>query len=134
MIHDEINLVLKEIDHQARSNPGRAVDMRGIFSVSVMNILLAVIEGQRYEHNDPKFIKILETIDEIFRAGQTVRGVMEVPEFLLKRFPVLREYLGKKDDLTDRVARFALVSIRSIKLLEFVLSKWLQSFLSRVVC
>nr|QST15065.1 CYP370A3 protein [Diaphanosoma celebensis] len=106
VIHDEIAEVMADIDQRAASDPDNIVDMRALFNVSVINILLAVVGGKRFRRDDAKFIKLLATIDEIFRAGQTVRGTIEVPAFLLKVCPFLRDYLGKRDDLIDNLVHF----------------------------
>ena len=113
MMRDEIVELMADIDRQARSHPRGIVDIKTIFNVSVINILLAMVGGKRFRRDDAKFLKLLATIDEIFRAGQSVRGIIEVPAFLLRVCPFLRDYLGKREDLVDNMIQF--VEVNSIE-------------------
>ncbi len=111
-MRDEIAELMDDIGRQARSHPRGIVDIKSLFNVSVINILLAMVGGKRFRRDDAKFLKLLATIDEIFRAGQSVRGIIEVPAFLLRVCPFLRDYLGKRDDLVDNMIQF--VEVNSI--------------------
>ncbi len=69
---EEINDLISDITEAARSDPGHVVDFKLIFTVSVINILWAIVGGKRYRRDDPEFKKILDNIDQFVRAGNAV--------------------------------------------------------------
>ena len=70
LIEDEIHQLLDEMRTTAVSNPDGIVDFKGIFSVSITNVLWAVLGGQRFHRNDERFVNLLNTIEEFFRSGK----------------------------------------------------------------
>lgn len=109
LIHEEVRETLDNLKHRSQSNPRGVVSINASFNISVINLILAVVAGKRFRHDDTKFQRVLETMDEIFRAGQVVRGLIQVPQFVLYMCPFLEEYLGKKDYLVERLLQFASV-------------------------
>jgi methyl farnesoate epoxidase/farnesoate epoxidase len=91
---DEISDLILDITEAAQSDPEHVVDFRLIFTVSVINILWAIVGGKRYRRDDPEFKKILDNIDQFVRAGNAVAGNLPVPAFLIRFFPSLPRRLG----------------------------------------
>jgi hypothetical protein len=52
-IMEEINELTSDITEAAQSDPEHVVDFRLIFTVSVINILWAIVGGKRYRRDDP---------------------------------------------------------------------------------
>ena len=111
MISDEIREMLKEIKETAASNPAGIVDYKGVFNVSVINILWAIAGGQRFRRDDQDFKQILRTLDVIFRSGDQIRSIVPVPRFLLRMFPVLRQIFGTRNDLFEQLKTFFEVTL-----------------------
>ena len=87
------------------------VDYKGIFNVSVINILWAIAGGQRFRRDDQDFKQILRTLDVIFRSGDQIRSIVPVPRFLLRMFPVLRQIFGTRNDLIEQLKTFFEVTL-----------------------
>ncbi len=66
---EEISDLISDITETAKSDPGHIVNFKAIFTVSVINILWAIVGGKRYRRDDPAFKKLLDSIDEFVRGG-----------------------------------------------------------------
>jgi methyl farnesoate epoxidase / farnesoate epoxidase len=110
MMLDEVHELLSEISAAAEADPDRIVNYKGIFSVSVINVLWAIVGGERYRRDDPNPKKLLEAIETIFRAGNVVRSVIPIPALLLRMFPKLRNFLGTRNDLFKELNNYFEVS------------------------
>jgi len=106
---DEIQELIQEIKSSIESDPNNVVDFKGMFNLSTLNVLWAMITGSRRRRDDTQFQTLLNTIDEAFRAGNSVRNQLDLPEFLYKLFPVLRKYFGARKDLNAIIQKFSLV-------------------------
>jgi hypothetical protein len=109
---DEINDLILDITAAAKSDPGHVVDFKAIFTVSVINILWAIIGGKRYQRDDLKFKKLLANIDMFLRAGNIAQVLFPVPAFLVRHFPSLPSLLGLQDDLFVPIQQFIEVLIK----------------------
>ena len=107
---EEIRDLIDEIKNQANSNPDNVVDFKGIFVVSVVNILWAIVGGERFRRDDARFKRLLEDIDLFFRVGNPVRANVPIPAFLLRLFPGLRSYFGVQSDMFEPLQKFIKVS------------------------
>lgn len=58
-IDAETTELVKEFN-QAISTHGGIVRIRTTFVLSVLNVLWCMVAGQRYEHDDPKLVKMME--------------------------------------------------------------------------
>lgn len=103
---DEINELLSDIDSVSKSDPDNVVDFRLIFSVSVINILWAIIGGKRYKRDDEAFKELLVSVEKFLRSGNAVRSSLPVPAFVLRNFPTLVEKIGINATLFDPVQKF----------------------------
>ena len=52
IIEDEIHQLFDEMRTTAASNQDGIVDFKGVFTTSVINVLWAVLGGQRFHRND----------------------------------------------------------------------------------
>jgi len=59
MIMDEVPELTNWIGKQS----GKPVSLHGRISIAVVNALWTILTGQRYDHDDPKLVKILEEIE-----------------------------------------------------------------------
>ncbi|XP_032796985.2 methyl farnesoate epoxidase [Daphnia magna] len=108
---DELGDLIKDIENGSELDPERIVDLKGIFQVSVINILWAIIAGERFQRNDPKFQELLRANEMMFRAGNPVRGNIPIPAFVLKHFRFAREFIGIKSELIKPFQKFVQVTI-----------------------
>ena len=106
IIEEEIHQLLDEMRTTAVSNPDGIVDFKGIFSVSITNVLWAVLGGQRFHRNDERFVNLLNTIEEFFRSGKIAIANIPVPEIFFKKFPILFKLMGARGDLFVTVQDF----------------------------
>ncbi|KAK4014855.1 hypothetical protein OUZ56_027365 [Daphnia magna] len=102
----EVGDLIKDIENKSQSDPERIVDLKGIFQVSVINILWALVAGERFQRHDSKFQDLLRANELFFRTGKIFRGSMPVPAFLLKRFRFIREFIGVKAELIEPIQKF----------------------------
>ncbi|EFX83960.1 hypothetical protein DAPPUDRAFT_47261 [Daphnia pulex] len=103
---DEIADLISEISTTAKSNPDHVVDFKSIFSVSVINILWAIIGGKRFQRDDPKFKKLLDNIDQFLGSGNVAQANLPIPAFLVRLFPSLPGRLGIKTQLFVPIQKF----------------------------
>jgi methyl farnesoate epoxidase / farnesoate epoxidase len=105
MMMDEIHQVLNEIATTAEADPARIVDFRRKFNIPVINLLWAIVGGERFRQDDETLNNLLYTLETIFRTGNVVRIAIPVPAFLLRKFPKLQNFVGYQSDqvkeLTD---------------------------------
>ena len=99
LFEEEIHHLLEDLRTSALSNSQGVVDFKGVFSVSIINVLWSIIGGERFERTDAKFIRLLDTIELFFRSGNVATANLPIPEFLFKKFPVLYKVLGTRGDL-----------------------------------
>jgi len=112
IIEEEIHQLLDEMRTTAVSNPDGIVDFKGIFSVSITNVLWAVLGGQRFHRNDERFVNLLNTIEEFFRSGKIAIANIPVPEIFFKKFPILFKLMGARGDLFVTVQDFIRETIK----------------------
>ena len=102
---DDIHELLNEIATTAEADPARIVDYRRKFNIPVINLLWAIVGGERFRQDDETLKKLLHTLETIFRTGNVVRVAIPIPAFLLRKFPKLRDFVGFRSDqvkeLTD---------------------------------
>jgi len=59
MIMDEVQELLDWIGKQG----GKPVELHGRINLVVVNALWAILTGTRYDHDDPKLLKIIEDLE-----------------------------------------------------------------------
>ncbi|XP_046454333.1 methyl farnesoate epoxidase-like isoform X1 [Daphnia pulex] len=102
----EITDLISEITATAKSNRDHVVDFKSIFSVSVINILWAIIGGKRFQRDDPKFKKLLDNIDQFLQSGNVLQANLPVPAILVRLFPSLPGWLGINTQLFVPIQKF----------------------------
>ncbi len=91
LIHEEceecVNSILKEV----KKAPDSVISVHDKFGVSVINILWAIMAGVRYKHDDENFKKLLNLIQESFRAGNIGGGNFVNAYPWLRHLPYFKE-------------------------------------------
>ena len=90
---DEVDDLIQEVATTAQSDPVGVVDFKGIFNVSVVNILWAIVAGRRYRRDDPNFNQLVANVDALIKTGNPSRVLLPVPSFLIRWFPSLNKNL-----------------------------------------
>ena len=106
MIAEEIHQLLDDLRTGAASHPDGIVDFKGIFTVSITNVLWAIVGGERFQRNDAKFIYLVNTIETFFRGGNIITAEVPVPAFFVKLFPVVMKVLGIRSNLFVTLQNF----------------------------
>ena len=92
---DEIQDLIKDIKEMAKSDPNQVVHFRTeTFSVSAINILWAITGGKRFQRNDVALKKLLQNVDVFVKNGNPIGGSLPIPQFLIRRFPIIPKLLG----------------------------------------
>ena len=99
IFQEEIHQLLGDLRTSAASNSERIVDLKGAFSVSIINVLWAIVGGERFQRNDAKFIRLLDTIEIFFRSGDIGRANLPIPDIVVKWFPSVYKLIGARGDL-----------------------------------
>ena len=110
VIKEEIHEMLDDLRASAASNPAGIVDFKGVFSVSITNVLWAIIGGERFQRNDAKLIYLLETMETFFRGGNIITAEVPVPAIFVKLFPVVMKVLGIRSNLFASLQNFIKVN------------------------
>ena len=93
LIQEEIQDLIEEIRVEAEASGG-VVDFCERFNLSLLNVLWAVVSGERYKHDDAKLKKLITAVNMIIRRGNPLRAAIPVPKILLAIFPSLTGFLG----------------------------------------
>lgn len=114
---DEIRDLIDDLKAKSAARPDCIVNFKGMFIVSVVNILWAMVAGKRYHRSDARFKQLLEDIELFFRAGDPVRANVPIPGKVLRLFPRLSRYFGLHSDMFEPLQKFVQVS-RTFELLQ----------------
>lgn len=110
LIQDEIHELIEEIKTIASSNPNNVVDFKAMFNPTLINILWAIIAGERFKHDDAQLKCLLNIVENFFSSGQVVRANIPVPGFILRCFPFIRQFVGIRNDTFEPLQDFIRVS------------------------
>jgi len=99
LIHEEIHDLITGIEKSAKSQAEGIVDFENLFNMSMINILWAMVGGERFNHHDIRLKQLLGIVELFFRSGNLVRSNIPVPGVILRTFPKLRELLGLRNDI-----------------------------------
>ena len=95
---DEINELINEITDTADADPQRVIEIKEeFFSVSVINILWAIVGGKRFERDDEDFKRLIECNSIFFQSANTTKSNIPIPSFILKQFPQLKQIIDSSD-------------------------------------
>lgn len=105
MIQEEIHDLMSDIRVEMQRSDG-IVDFKGFFNMSLLNVLWALIGGERFKRNDAKLKKLLDAVDLFFRTGNAVGGDLIIPQFLMRWFPVLKKFSSVQIELFEPIQQF----------------------------
>jgi hypothetical protein len=95
LVHEEseecVNLILKEV----KKSKDSVISVDDKFGISVINILWAIMAGVRYKHDDENFKKMLNLIQDSFRAGNIGGGNFVNAYPWLRHLPYFKEEFKK---------------------------------------
>ncbi|GFO01276.1 cytochrome p450 2c8 [Plakobranchus ocellatus] len=94
------------IDKLASFN-GKPVDINILTGVSVSNITCSIIVGKRYDHDDPYFVHLIETINNVFSKAPRVAIMQTIPfaRFIPGDFFGLKYYMGCMNELNVKFSK-----------------------------
>lgn len=107
LIQDEIADLAREMMTLSSSATAAAaatagivvVEFKGLFNLSLINILWAMTSGERFQRDDVRLKHLLETVESFIRSGHFVRANLPVPAWLLRKVPLVRRFVGLRNDL-----------------------------------
>lgn len=98
LIHQEIADLAHEMIQRHDQSDGQ-IEFKGLFNLSLINILWAMTSGERFQRDDVRLKRLLDTVESFIRSGHFVRANLPVPAWILRTFPFVRRYLGLRNDL-----------------------------------
>jgi hypothetical protein len=90
LIHEECEECVNSILNEVKNTKDSVISVHDKFGVSVINILWAIMAGVRYKHDDENFKKMLQIIQESFRAGRLGGGNLVVSYPFLRHLPYFK--------------------------------------------
>lgn len=108
---DQIQDFINELRVHSDSDRNQLVDFKGIFIQPVVTILWALINGRRNCH-DEAFIRSLRKslVGAFHTKSRSFQIDIQLPEFLYKMFPVLRNYFCSSNNSYFKAQKKILVS------------------------
>ncbi|PNF20447.1 Methyl farnesoate epoxidase [Cryptotermes secundus] len=85
IILDEAEVLIKQLQFNE-------IQKCGFFGVPAINVLWAVLGGERHSHDDREFKALLQKITRLFRTGNPSGDIVDVLPFLRLIFPNLAGY------------------------------------------
>ena len=110
LIQEEIDDLRQEIMAKSMSNTNGSVNFQAMFNSSLVNILWALIAGERFKRDDGRLGFLLDLVENFIRSGDFTRANIPVPGFLFRVFPkLMRKFLGLRNDLFTPLQDFVRV-------------------------
>ena len=103
---DEVQDVIRDIKEASKSVQNNIVDLTGIFNVSVINILWAIVGGKRFERDDPIFRNLVLNVDLFIQSTNFAGATFPFPAFFVRRFPSILKVLGFNIQLIHPLQKF----------------------------
>lgn len=88
VIIEESNVLMDEFKKTLKSTGG-VVKFRNTFSLSVLNVLWCMVAGIRYEHDDPRLLKLLDHTFKLSKSATFGNPIELIIPFTRKIFPWL---------------------------------------------
>ncbi|KAG5875608.1 hypothetical protein JTB14_036605 [Gonioctena quinquepunctata] len=82
------NRIMNEVEEFLtflKSREGESVDLNPVFAVSISNVICDILMSVRFSHNDKKFIRFMNLIDEGFKLFGSLEAALFIP--ILKYLP-----------------------------------------------
>ncbi|XP_069114786.1 cytochrome P450 2B5-like [Argopecten irradians] len=74
-VMEEIRVFLEVLEDQK----GKIYDPKDCIQLSISNIICNIVFGKRFDHDDAKFWKLIELLEESFRLSRTVSTAFNIP-------------------------------------------------------
>ncbi|XP_063611949.1 methyl farnesoate epoxidase-like [Penaeus indicus] len=97
VIHEEARELIDEI-----LDADGSVKLQSVVGISSINILWAVMGGDRFPRKDPQLMHLVDSLNKLFRAGDPSGG-------LVGAFPFLRHFVSQENRAVIVMNGFALV-------------------------
>jgi len=97
LIQEEINEFIKELNSSSTSDG--VVNLKGVFTTSVINILWGIIGGQKLKRDDPTFKQLSQTVEVIFQTSQSPGIMVHLHRLIFRYLPILKSFFGYKQEL-----------------------------------
>ena len=106
VFREEITDLLNELKGQCDSDPDGLVDFKGLFNISVINMLWAVVAGKRFQHDDAQLKRLQQGVEDMFRGGSLMAVSVPLPTVVFRLFPFLKNYFTVGNDLWAPMKQF----------------------------
>lgn len=120
MIHEEIVDLLDAIRGQSNSDPNNIVDFYGMFNLSALNVLWALIGGERFMRDDIRLTRLLQMLDIYARSFKPLLASLPIPRFVLQIFPPIKGFLGLKFEVFQPLQNFIKVNTINLNTLKTI--------------
>lgn len=111
LIQEEIHELMEDIRSKSSNHPNRLVNFKAMFNLSLINILWALVGGERFKRGDARLTHLIDIVEKFIRSGDFTRANISVPKFMLRLFPTFtRRFLGLRNDLFTPLQEFIRVS------------------------
>jgi hypothetical protein len=72
MLRDESDALMASLRRRQLAQTASGAELHDLFPVSVINVLWAMMAGERHDHEDTEFKMLLENITEFTRQGNPI--------------------------------------------------------------
>lgn len=102
VIDEEITTITSRLDKVV--DDGISLSMRQFFTVSILNVLWAMVAGYRFSHDDSKLLELIRLVDETSKANPIKGNVIQAIPGLWTLFrnsskwQNRRKFIGKLQD------------------------------------
>lgn len=118
---DEVHDLLEDLKASAKRATNGVVDFKGTFGVSVVNVLWAIMGGERYRRDDARFRQLLLDVELSFRTANPLLAIVPFPEVLFKKYPAVTRLLDISNDTILPLQKFVQVLFFFNHLLKFII-------------
>jgi hypothetical protein len=91
MLRDESDALMASLRRRQLAQTASGAELHDLFPISVINVLWAMMAGERHDHEDTEFKMLLENITEFTRQGNPI--IMMLP--WLRFVPIVNASLKK---------------------------------------
>ena len=110
LMTEEISDLIEEVDRRCNSTADRTVDLQGVFTASVLNILWGIITGQRLKRDDEKLRQIAETLQLMLEASKSPGIFVRLHRLVYRIFPSFQSFFGHRQQLLQPLVQLIEVS------------------------
>ncbi|CAL8143167.1 unnamed protein product [Orchesella dallaii] len=89
VIHEELQEFTDYIQNLADSSPGNIVHFDTFYHLTFLNLVLSMLVGKRYKHDDKQLRYVMDNVNHFFKSGVVGAGIMTAYPFLRYVFPTM---------------------------------------------